>query len=57
MSGHSIGLSQFLTILLCIEDLTSKRRQKGVKITFFQNAEIFSEIYTKNAIIFQNISP
>ena len=50
MSGHSIGLSQFLTILLCTEDLTSKGRQIGVKIAFLQNEEFFSEIYTKNAI-------
>ena len=57
MSGHSIGLSQFMTILLRTKDLTSKLRQKGVKNTFFQNEENFSEIYIKNAIRYQNISP
>ena len=57
MSGHTIGLSQFLTILSRTEEMTSKVRQKGVKIGIFQNEDIFSEIYTKNAIRFQNISP
>ena len=57
MSGHSIGLSQFLTISLRTVEMTSKRSKKGVQIGIFQNEDIFSEIYTKNAIRLQNISP
>ena len=41
MRGHTIGLSQFLMVLLRTEEMTSKRRQKGVKIDIFQNEDIF----------------
>ena len=57
MSGHTIRLSQFLTIVSHTYEITPKRREKGVKIGDFQNEDIFSEIYTKNAIRSKNISP